>query len=133
VLCRDSFFSLSVETLRLLCYSRAHPLCFSYRLQRSSICQSLLRIVFLHWTKLGDSSSPLAITQRSLRILWQTPSMVSGSFTVSCISSPPISFSFIHIQNSQPHTVCLIFFYTHLHGGSTSHFLRQKKDNCPSN
>jgi hypothetical protein len=58
------------ETLRLLCDSRAHLLFFSYRLQRSSICQSLLRIVFLHWTKLGESSSPLAITLKSLRILW---------------------------------------------------------------
>ena len=91
MLCRDSFFFLVVETLRLLCYSWAHPLCFSYRLQRSFIFEFLLRIVFLHWTKLGDSSSPLAITQRSLRILWQTRSMVSGSFTVSCISSPPIN------------------------------------------
>jgi hypothetical protein len=42
VLCRDSFFSLAVETLRLLYYSRAHPLCFSYRLQPSSSCQSPL-------------------------------------------------------------------------------------------
>jgi hypothetical protein len=57
------------ETLRLLCESPAHLLCFSYRLQCSSICQSLLRIVFLHWMKLGDSSSPLEITQRSLQIL----------------------------------------------------------------
>jgi hypothetical protein len=57
------------ETLRLLCDSRAHLLCFNYRLQCSSVYQYLLIIVVLHWTKLGDSSSPLAITQRSLRIL----------------------------------------------------------------
>jgi hypothetical protein len=37
------FLSLSiVETLHLLCHSRAHPLCCSYRLQCSSICQSPL-------------------------------------------------------------------------------------------
>jgi hypothetical protein len=57
------------ETLHLLYDSRAHLLCFSYRLQRSYVYQSLLRIVFLHWTKLGDSSSPLEIRERSLRIL----------------------------------------------------------------
>jgi hypothetical protein len=42
VLCQDSFASLVVETLRLLCYSRDQPLCCSYRLQRSSIYQSPL-------------------------------------------------------------------------------------------
>jgi hypothetical protein len=42
VLFRDSFTSPAVETLCLLCYSRAQPLCCSYRLQRSSICQSPL-------------------------------------------------------------------------------------------
>jgi hypothetical protein len=47
VLCRDSFFSLAIETLRLLCYSRAHFLCFSYRLQPSSSCQSPLLPIFI--------------------------------------------------------------------------------------
>jgi hypothetical protein len=42
VLSQDSFFSLAVETLHLLCYNRAHPLCFSYRLQPSSNFQSPL-------------------------------------------------------------------------------------------
>ena len=94
VLCRDSFFSLAVETLHILCYSRAHPFCFSYRLQRSSICQSPLRIVFIHWKKLGDSSSPLAITHKSLRIFWQKPSMVSRSYTVKSNISPSIILKF---------------------------------------
>jgi hypothetical protein len=39
VLCRDSLASPAVETLRLLCHSRAHSLCCSSRLQQSSICQ----------------------------------------------------------------------------------------------
>jgi hypothetical protein len=42
-----SLASLGVETLRLLYHSRAHPLCCSYRLQRSSICQSPLSTVFI--------------------------------------------------------------------------------------
>ena len=50
----------------------------------------------------------------------------------------PLIFLFLQfhsflIQNNQPHTVCLIFFYTHLHDGSTSQLLRQKDDNCLSN
>jgi len=47
VLCRDSFASPTVETLHLLCYSQAQPLCCSYRFQRSSICQSPLWPVFI--------------------------------------------------------------------------------------
>jgi hypothetical protein len=39
VILRFLNFSLEVETLRLLCYRRAQPLCCSYRLQLSSICQ----------------------------------------------------------------------------------------------
>jgi hypothetical protein len=39
VLCRDSLASPAVETLRLLCHSRAHSLCCSSRLQQSYICQ----------------------------------------------------------------------------------------------
>jgi hypothetical protein len=40
VLFRDSFASPVVETLHLLYYKRAQALCWSYRLQCSSICQS---------------------------------------------------------------------------------------------
>jgi hypothetical protein len=40
MLCRDSSASLAVETLRLLCDSRAHLLCSSYKLQCLSSCQS---------------------------------------------------------------------------------------------
>jgi hypothetical protein len=36
-------------------------------------------------------------------------------------------------SGTTPFTFCLIFFYSHPHGGSTSHFLRQKEDTCPSN
>jgi hypothetical protein len=56
--------------------------------------------------------------------------------SISYSASSPFPFltvSFFFIQNSQPFTFCLIFFYTHLPDGSTSHFLRQNKDNCPSN
>jgi hypothetical protein len=42
VLCQDNFTSPAVKTLRILFYSRAQPLCCSYRLQHSSICQSPL-------------------------------------------------------------------------------------------
>jgi hypothetical protein len=42
VLCQDSLAFPAVETLRLLCHSRAHSLCCSYNLQCSYICQSLL-------------------------------------------------------------------------------------------
>jgi hypothetical protein len=42
VLFSDSFTSPAVETLRLLCYSRAQPLYCSYKIQHPSICQSPL-------------------------------------------------------------------------------------------
>ena len=54
-----------------------------------------LRIIFLHWAKLRDSSSPLVITLKCLRVLWQKPSVVSGSYIVSSYNSPPI---FVHIH-----------------------------------
>jgi hypothetical protein len=82
------------ETLCLLCDSRAHLLYSSYRPQCSSSCQSppqtssfLLRIP-------RDSSPPLSIIPKCLRVLWQKRSVVSGSYTVSCYSSPPILFKF---------------------------------------
>ena len=53
-----------------------------------------LRIIFLHSTKLVDSSSPLAITQRSLRILWQRLSMVYRSYTARSNISPLIVLKF---------------------------------------
>jgi hypothetical protein len=54
VLSRDSLASLVVETLRLLYQSRDNPLCCSYRLQHSSICQPPLRIICI---RLEDASS----------------------------------------------------------------------------
>jgi hypothetical protein len=36
-----------------------------------------------HWKIPRDSSAPLAITQKSLRVLWQKPSVVSSSYTVN--------------------------------------------------
>jgi hypothetical protein len=36
-----------------------------------------------HWQIPRDSSAPLAITQKSLRVLWQKPSVVSSSYTVN--------------------------------------------------
>jgi hypothetical protein len=53
------------------------------------------------------------------------------SVTVDLILSVSVTSSFS--SRTTPFTFCLIFFYTHPHGGSTSHFLRQKEDNCPSN
>jgi hypothetical protein len=63
VFCLDFSASLAVEALRLLCLRRAYP--FYFQLQTSMLIHLSipLRVVFLHWTKLGDSSSPLAITQ----------------------------------------------------------------------
>ena len=46
---------------------------------------------------------------------------------------PFLLFRSFSIRNNQPFTFCLILFYTHFPDGSTSHFLRQNKDNCPSN
>jgi hypothetical protein len=76
VLSRDSFFSLAVETLRLLCYSRAHPFCFSYELILFVLVTSSYPAVnFLHesssfhWQIPCDSSTPLEITPKSLRLL----------------------------------------------------------------
>jgi hypothetical protein len=55
--------SLAVEALRPLCLRRAYS--FYFQLQTSMLIHLSipLRVVFLHWMKLGDSSSPLAITQ----------------------------------------------------------------------
>jgi len=71
-------------------------LCLLFQLQTSMLIHLSipLKIILLHWKKLRDSSSPLAITQRSLWILWQRPSMVSSSYTVMCYSSPSILFKF---------------------------------------
>jgi len=70
MLCWDSSASLAVETLRLLCDSRADLLCFSYRLPHSSICQSLLRIVLLHldeaWRFFISSGDHTGVSSNSL-------------------------------------------------------------------
>ena len=47
VLCWDSLAYLTIETLRLLYYSRSQSLCCSYRIQRSFICQSPMWSVFI--------------------------------------------------------------------------------------
>jgi hypothetical protein len=90
MLCCDSSVSLAVETLRLLCDSRAHLLCSSYKLQCSSSYQSPPRASSSLLKIPRDSSSPLSITPKCLRVLWQKPSVVSGSYTVTCNSSPSI-------------------------------------------
>jgi hypothetical protein len=56
--------------------------------------------------------------------------------SISCYATAHFPFLIVYsfsLHDNQPHTVCLFFFYTHTHGGSTSHFLRKKKDNCPGN
>jgi hypothetical protein len=73
-----------------------------------------LRIIFLHWTKLGDSSSPLAITQRSLRILWQRPSMVSSSYTMRSNISPLIMLKFTCTVGLAPCNLAFISAFRHL-------------------
>jgi hypothetical protein len=53
----------------------------------------------------------------------------------SCASShfPFLTVSFFsHTEQPTSQSVSFSFIHT-LHDGSTSHFLRQKKDNCPSN
>jgi hypothetical protein len=81
-----------------------------------------LRIVFIHWKKLGDSSSPLAITQKSLRILWQRPSMVSSSYTVRSNISPPIMLKFTCTVGLAPCDLAFIFQQLHLVISSFKHF-----------
>jgi hypothetical protein len=51
--------------------------------------------LFSYWKIPCDPSVPMEITQKSLRVLWQKPSVVSSSYTEKCYSSPPIFFSFI--------------------------------------
>jgi hypothetical protein len=44
---------------------------------------------------LRGSSPSLSIIPKCLRVLWLKPSVVSGSYTMSCYSFPPILFKFI--------------------------------------
>jgi hypothetical protein len=84
VLSRDSLAYLTVETLCLLYQSRANPLCCSYRLQHSSICQPPLRIIFI---RLEDASSLFIFSgdhteacliplEKSISRFWQSQSEV---------------------------------------------------------
>jgi hypothetical protein len=82
------------ETLCLLCDNRAHLLYSSYRPQCSSSCQSPPRTSSSLLKIPRVSSPPLSIIPKCLRVLWHKPSVVSGSYTVSCYSSPSILFKF---------------------------------------
>ena len=77
VLFRDSFASPTVETLHLLCYSRAQTLCCSYRLQCSPISQSPLSIVFI----------PLANALRLFSFSGKHPKVSSSPLieSISCL------------------------------------------------
>jgi hypothetical protein len=109
----DFATSLAVEDLCFLCLRRSYPFYFHLHISMLIHLSIPLRVVFLHSTKFGDSSSPLVITQRSLRILWQTPSMVSSSFTVSFISSPLIVLMFTSIVGLTLMGSCVIYpFFT---------------------
>jgi hypothetical protein len=101
------------ETLRLLCDSRAHLLCSSYRPQCSSSCQSPPRTSSSLLKIPRDSSPPLSITPKCLRVLWQKPSVVSGSYTVSCYSSPPILFKFTCTIGLAPWDLAFISAFQH--------------------
>jgi hypothetical protein len=57
---------------------------------------------------------------------------ISKSHTMHLLIFPFLPFHCFLMRNSPPYIVCLVFFYTHLHDGSTSQLLRQKEDNCPS-
>ena len=71
------------ETLRLLCDNRTHFLCFNYRPQFPSICQSLLRIVFLHldkaWRLFISSSDHTVVSSNSLA------DVINGFWQFHCI------------------------------------------------
>jgi hypothetical protein len=113
VFCLDFSASLAIEALRLLCLRRAYP--FYFQLQTSMLIHLSipLRVVFLYWMKLGDSSAPLAITQKSLRIFWQKPSMVSSSYTVKRNISPPIILRFTCTIGLAPWDLALISSFRH--------------------
>jgi hypothetical protein len=101
------------ETLRLLCDSRAHLLCSSYRPQCSSSCQSPPRTSSSLLNIPRDSSPPLSVILKCLRVLWQKPSVVSGSYTVSCYNSPPILFKFTYTVGLIPWDLSFILAFRH--------------------
>ena len=113
VLCWYSSASLAVETLCLLCDSRAHLLYSSYRPQFSSSYQSPPRTSLSLLKIPRDSSPPLSIIPKCLRVLWQKPSVVSGSYTVSCYISPPILFKFTCTVGFTPWDLSFIFSFRH--------------------
>ena len=76
-----------------------------------------------------DSSPPLSITLKCLRVLWQKPSVVSGSYTVMWNSSPLIWFNFICtvgwlslVLHSFRHSTLWHFRITVVEDFSTLHF-----------
>jgi hypothetical protein len=81
------------ETLRLLCQSNSLSL---FQLQ-ASMPMLLIAFtnIFIPLEILRGSSPSLSIIPKCLRVLWLKPSVVSGSYTMSCYSCPPILFKFI--------------------------------------
>jgi hypothetical protein len=56
--------------------------------------------LFLHLSSSRDSSSSLEITHKSLRVLWQKPSMVFGSYSANLEMEPSYASSF-HLRDHQ--------------------------------
>jgi hypothetical protein len=92
----NSFTSQAVETLHLLLQSASASLSQLTALTLFQLSIASTNSLFSYWQIPYDPSVPLEITQKSLRVLWQKPSVVSSSYTEKCYSGPPIFFSFIY-------------------------------------